>query len=248
MFYYPPRYLFRRHAILRVIRPGASFLEVGPGAMLLTREILRHFQHGTLIDYSEDVWPIYHALPPEVQNRLELLVVDFMKHDFATDFDCAIACEVLEHVKDEVAFLQRLYAALKNRGQLILSVPARMQLWSQHDEIVGHLRRYEWNNLADLVASVGFQDVQIYAYGFPFVNLFRIPRIWIAKWQVAEKSNLTAEEQTKVSGIAQTAGMPSWLGWLINPATIYPLSLFSAWFNRLDLSGAYVVTASKRTG
>ena len=247
MFYYPPRYLFRRHAILRIIKPGVSFLEVGPGALQLTRELLRFFQRGTLVEYSGDVWPLYDKLQPDVQTRLKLLMVDFMKHDAGGGFDCAIACEVLEHVKDDEAFLQRLYAALKNRGQLILSVPARMRFWSPHDEIVGHLRRYEWDDLLSLVASVGFQDVRIYAYGFPFVHLFSIPRIWVAKWQAANKGQLTAEEQTKVSGIAQTSGMPSWLGWLVNPVTFYPLTLLSTLFDQQDLSDAYVITASKKT-
>lgn len=247
MPYYPPRYLFRRHAILRLVKPGETFLEVGPGNMQLTLEMLRHFQRGTLIEYSEDVWDVYQALPPVAQTSLDLLVTDFMTHDMAAKFDCAIACEVLEHVPDDAAFLQKLYTALNEQGQLILSVPARMKFWSRHDEIVGHLRRYEWDDLARLVTEAGFENVQIYAYGFPFVNLLRFPRIWLAKRQAAEKAHLTAVEQTKASGIAQTAVMPAWLGWLANPITFYPLTLFSTLFNRMDLSGAYVVTASKKS-
>jgi SAM-dependent methyltransferase len=213
--------------------------------MLLTRELLRFFRRGTLIEFSKDVWPIYHALPPAVQTRLKLLVIDFMEHDVTADYDCVIACEVMEHVQDDVTFLKKLFAALKNRGQLILSVPARMRFWSQHDEIAGHLRRYEWDDLVTLLVGVGFQDVQIRAYGFPFVNLLDIPRIWYANRQMVNTMHITAEEQTKVSGIAQTAGMPSWLGWFLNPLTIYPLNLLSDLFNKLDLSGAYIVTATK---
>ncbi len=247
MPYYPPRYLFRRHAILRLVKPGETFLEVGPGNMQLTLEMLRHFQRGILIEYSDDVWDVYRALPPVAQTNLEMLVTDFMTYDTTARFDCAIACEVLEHVPDDAAFLQKLYTALNEQGQLILSVPARMKFWSRHDEIVGHLRRYEWHDLAQLVTEAGFENVQIYAYGFPFVNLLRIPRIWLAKRQAAEKAHLTAVEQTKASGIAQTAVMPAWLGWLANPITFYPLTLFSTLFNRMDLSGAYVVTAAKKS-
>ncbi|MBP6469929.1 MAG: methyltransferase domain-containing protein [Chloroflexi bacterium] len=247
MPYYPPRYLFRRHAILRVVKPGETFLEVGPGNMQLTIEVLRHFQRGTLIEYSEDIWEVYRALPEAAQTNLELLVTDFMTLDMTAGFDCAIACEVLEHVADDADFVRKLYAVLNEQGQLILSVPARMKFWSRHDEIVGHLRRYEWDALAQLVTESGFENVQIYAYGFPFVNLLRFPRIWLAKRQAAEKAHLTAVEQTKASGIAQTAVMPSRLGWLVNPTTIYPLAWFSTLFNRFDLSGAYILTASKKS-
>lgn len=247
MPYYPPRYLFRRHAILRVVRPGRNFLEVGPGAMQLAQEMLRCFQSGALIEYSDDARAVYQTLPPPAQNRLDLLVTDFMTYEPTSSFDCVIACEVLEHIPEDAAFLQRLHAALNDQGQLILSVPARMKFWSAHDDIVGHVRRYEWDELADLVACAGFANVRIVAYGFPFVNLLRLPRIWLAKRQAAEKAHLTAVEQTKASGIAQTAVMPSRLGWLVNPVTIYPLAWFSTLFNRLDWSGAYVLTASKKS-
>ncbi|MBK8987826.1 MAG: hypothetical protein IPM39_17455 [Chloroflexi bacterium] len=66
---------------MRIVKPGAAFLEVGPGNMQLAQEMLRYFQRGTLIEYSEDVWTVYQALPPAAQARLELWVVDFMTHD-----------------------------------------------------------------------------------------------------------------------------------------------------------------------
>jgi len=153
----------------------------------------------------------------------------------------------MEHIADDSAFLKRLHAVLKDQGQLILSVPARMKYWSTHDEIVGHMRRYEWGELTNLVSGAGFSNVRIYAYGFPFVNLLRLPRVWLAKRQAVAKASLTAVEQTKASGIAQTAVMPSRIGWLINPVTVYPLALFSRMFNQLDLSDAYLLTALKKS-
>jgi hypothetical protein len=159
--------------------------------------------------------------------------------------DCVVACEVLEHVPDDSAFLLRLNAALKAHGQLILSVPARMKSWSLHDCIAGHVRRYERDGLVALMNTVGFKSIRVYAYGFPFVNLLQIPRILLARRQFSPKMKLSLEERTKMSGIAQTADLNSFLGLVLNPITIYPLALFSTIFQGLDWSDAYLVTAVK---
>jgi SAM-dependent methyltransferase len=245
MPYYPPRYLFRRHAILRVLHSGKTFLEVGPGNMQLTQELLNHFQRGTVIDYSRDIWSVYEMLDLSIRSRLELLVIDFLTYDLRKTFDCVLACEVLEHVPDDAAFLQRLYAALNDHGQLVLSVPARMKSWSLHDCIAGHVRRYERDGLVALMNTVGFKSIRVYAYGFPFVNLLQIPRILLARRQFSLKMKLSLEERTKMSGIAQTADLNSFLGLVLNPLTIYPLALFSTIFQGLDWSDAYLVTAVK---
>jgi SAM-dependent methyltransferase len=243
MPYYPPRYLFRRHALLRAVRSGQSFIEIGPGNLLLAQELLHYFQRGTLVEYSADVRAPYGRLTAAQQARLNLLIVDFMTHELAEKYDCVIACEVLEHVEEDAAFLRRMAAVLRPNGQLIFSVPARMKYWSPHEEIVGHVRRYENEPLRALLASAGFTNIQIASYGFPFVNWLRWPRIWFAQREYAQKVALSAEEQTKQSGIAQTAQMPTWLGWLVNPTIIYPLAQISTLFNPFDWSGAYLVSA-----
>jgi len=55
--------------------------------------------------------------------------------------------DVLEHVEDDVAMLSAQVAALKHGGIFLITVPANMQLWSQHDESFGHHRRYESDSL-----------------------------------------------------------------------------------------------------
>jgi hypothetical protein len=227
------------------LRPGQSFLEIGPGNLLLAQELLQYFSHGTLIEYSEDVLIPYHKLPVSTQTRLDLKLVDFMQYDLTTRYECVVACEVLEHVVEDEAFLRKMFVSLQDGGQIILSVPALMRFWSLHDEIVGHIRRYEKEALINLLHQVGFINVRIGAYGFPFVNWLRIPRIWLARQQHERKSALSLTDQTKKSGVAQTALIPSFLGLLVNPITIYPLAQFSTLFAATDWSGAYLVSASK---
>ena len=45
---------------------------------------------------------------------------------------------------------------LKPGGRLLVAVPAGMDMWSGHDVALGHVRRYERQELLDLVERHGF--------------------------------------------------------------------------------------------
>jgi SAM-dependent methyltransferase len=245
MTYYAPRYLFRRQTILRILQPGQSFLEIGPGNLQLAQELLTYFHDGTLIDYNAKTETVFQTLPEPTKQRLNLIIANFMTYSLPQKFNCVVACEVMEHVADDHAFLQQLYDSLASQGQLILSVPSRMKMWSEHDDLVGHLRRYEKKDLTVLADNTRFTRIRIDSYGFPFVNFLRLFRVRSAQRQIKGKAHLSQEELTKYSGIEQTENMSQNLGLLINPYTIYPATLFSSLFNRFDLSGGYVLSAYK---
>jgi SAM-dependent methyltransferase len=71
--------------------------------------------------------------------------------------DVVTAYDVLEHIEDEQQVLRRVHATLKPGGRLILSVPAYQWLWSAHDDVLHHLRRYRSSDLAALAAATGFE-------------------------------------------------------------------------------------------
>jgi SAM-dependent methyltransferase len=245
MKYYPPRYLFRRYELLKRMREGDHFLEIGAGRLLLSVELLRYFRQGTLIDFSPRTAEVYETLEGSVRNRLTLMLADFIDIRLETSFDIVVACEVLEHVENEAAFLGKIYPLLKLGGYLILSVPARKDLWARDDEVAGHFRRYEKTEIADLLSSHGLKPLEVISYGFPFVNLFRIVRVMLAKRQYAEKSRLSKDERTKDSGSMLRGPLIASLGFLVNPVTIWPLCLVSSLFNSLDRSDGYLIISKK---
>lgn len=245
MSYYAPRYLFRRHEILRRVIPGENFLEVGPGRLQLAQELVRFFATGTVVDFSKEVEVYFDRLPLHVRRRLELIVGDFTRITLPHEYDCAVACEVLEHVGDELGFLTRLHKSLKDGGQLVVSVPAHMNFWSRHDEIVGHLRRYEREQLVSLLESAGFRNVVIVSYGFPFVNFLRLARVAAASIQYRQKVKRTQEERTKESGLVRAGRAGEVLGLVVNPITVYPLAVIARAFNNRDWSNGYIAIARK---
>jgi 2-polyprenyl-3-methyl-5-hydroxy-6-metoxy-1,4-benzoquinol methylase len=72
-------------------------------------------------------------------------------------FDCVLALDVIEHVDDDIGILLSLYQVIKPGGHLIITVPAFDTLWSEHDEINHHKRRYRSPRLRHLIAEAGFE-------------------------------------------------------------------------------------------
>lgn len=84
--------------------------------------------------------------------------------------------DVLEHIEDDVGFLAKLLWALKPGACLLLTVPADMSLWSEHDVAYGHHRRYDihsfqhlWCGLPVNVRLVSYFNARLY----PIVRTIR---------------------------------------------------------------------------
>jgi SAM-dependent methyltransferase len=72
-------------------------------------------------------------------------------------FDVVTAFDVLEHIPDVVGALQGIRSALAPDGLLVLTVPAFDFLWSEHDEVHHHQRRYTQALLAQHLAAAGLR-------------------------------------------------------------------------------------------
>ena len=247
MKYRAPRFLFRRHEVLRRVQPGESFMEIGAADLTLTRELLSRFARGLALDFTDDLPESYATLPPGEKGRLDISNVNVMTDEVPGDFDCVVACEVMEHIEDDAGFAHRLFDSLKPGGQVVISVPARAKYWTVHDELVGHLRRYEKADLATLFERAGFAETLVTAYGFPWINWLSHLRVWLARRSMTERADWDQEKQTRMSNHRQ---IPEWLSGslaplLVNRFTVWPFALVSRLFNRLDLSDGYILTARR---
>jgi SAM-dependent methyltransferase len=243
--YYPPRFLFRRYELLKRIDSGSRFLEVGPGSLNLTHDLARHFASGVLVDYNPETAQVFDKLEPGTKSKLSLVICDFQEYQSDQLFNVIVACEVLEHIEQDVSFLKKAYGMLENGGQIVLSVPARRKYWSVHDEVVGHLRRYERNTLRSMLAEAGFSSIEIVSYGYPFLSILRIPRILLAKLQASHAKQVSISDRTKESAFSQYRIMWKGFGLLCNRITTTPFSMIASMFNDKDLSNGYIAIARK---
>ncbi|MBI4854370.1 MAG: class I SAM-dependent methyltransferase [Acidobacteria bacterium] len=103
--------------------------------------------------------------------------------------DLVLLLDVLEHVDDK-ALLQEIFRVLKPNGLALITVPAMQWLWSYRDENAGHLRRYSFKNLKDVLKSANFQMEETNYYQF-----FLFPMILITRLFGRKKSTMRDLEE-----------------------------------------------------
>ena len=95
---------------------------------------------------------------------------------FALHYDLILILDVIEHLDDDLSALKALYYKLKPGGYLLVTVPAYQFLWSEHDEINHHKRRYRLQGLKQMVRKAGYEVI----YGSYF-NTFLFPIVVIVR-------------------------------------------------------------------
>lgn len=65
--------------------------------------------------------------------------------------------DVIEHIKDDQAFVNNVYEMLFDGGYFFVTVPAFQSLWSDEDVNAGHFRRYNLKSIVNLLKESGFE-------------------------------------------------------------------------------------------
>lgn len=91
-------------------------------------------------------------------------------------FDLITLCDVVEHVEHEAPAINAVYEALKPGGVVLVTVPALMSLWSPHDVVNHHYRRYTRKTLTPL-----FQVDQWEILRTTYFSSLLLPMIWTAR-------------------------------------------------------------------
>jgi SAM-dependent methyltransferase len=72
-------------------------------------------------------------------------------------FDLIAILDVIEHIDEDVAGLEGLARKLKPGGKILITVPAFPWMWSAHDVVNHHKRRYTRKTLKALVRDAGLK-------------------------------------------------------------------------------------------
>jgi cyclopropane fatty-acyl-phospholipid synthase-like methyltransferase len=221
---------------------GATFLDVGCGGGIISKILCEEGLTGVGVDFSARAVAIAETnMAPEIASgRYRLQLGDI--HDLPADFakvDLAVSYMVMEHVEDDVGFIKRMSEFVKPGGSIILGVPGRKDRWSFEDETVGHLRRYDREDLDQVMRNAGLSKTEVWSIAVPVANLlFHIGAWLVAKSSEATKVGQSQREQTETSGIRDIPWktvFPSWAKIILNRTTLWPLFVIQRAFYRTGL-------------
>jgi 2-polyprenyl-3-methyl-5-hydroxy-6-metoxy-1,4-benzoquinol methylase len=145
-------YRARRDVIASLIRrevappADARILEIGCGTGH-NFPMLEQFGHVDAIELDEQARTI-------AQKRLgrPILTSPLPALDGIADkqFDLVAALDVIEHIDEDKASVAAIATKLKPGGKFIMTVPAHQWMWSAHDTVNHHKRRYSKASLRGL--------------------------------------------------------------------------------------------------
>jgi SAM-dependent methyltransferase len=137
------------------LTPGRARLEVAPG--LCPRLPIEETR---FVDASVPAVATLreHGADAEIGEVARLPFAD-------ASFGLVAAFDIVEHVDDDDAALAELARVAAPRATVLLSVPLHPSRWTSFDDLVGHRRRYEPDELVSKLARHGLSVRRTAAYG-----------------------------------------------------------------------------------
>lgn len=106
----------------------------------------------------------------------QIIQADFYKLDALDHINIFTLFDVIEHIEDDNAFINNIPKLCGKPHYLLISVPACPFLYSQHDKLLHHHRRYSRRQLHSLLTSHGYDIITssyFFFFLFPFVLISR---------------------------------------------------------------------------
>lgn len=164
---------------------GKNILEIGAGDRSFSNQIVKNgkdIERIVSIEPSATLMDLYkekYKLPDYV------IITDDNLFDLTPEsyglFDTIILVHVLEHIENDREAISHLHSLLKPGGKILIEVPAMQMLFSVHDKMLGHYRRYNKKNFKYMVdeklfsiKKLWFQDTIGMVGSFIFFKLKKV--------------------------------------------------------------------------
>lgn len=168
-------FVVRRKIIIQFLggaglNPSSRWLDVGCGTGVLL---------SSLPQISDKMGVEMHAGSVAAGRAKGLRIENTgLSRDFRSfgPFDLITLCDVLEHVEDDQTAVEHVRLALTDHGFVLVTAPALMSLWSEHDVVNHHFRRYRRNNLLSLFPPDRWEILRT-----SYFSSLLLPGIWLSR-------------------------------------------------------------------
>ena len=160
-----------RHLVRSVCKKGGTTLEIGAGRGHYVRTLREDGYDSFGCDLGKGA--VHTEVEAFMFKGTEAEALDASLRERVTT---VLLLDVLEHIQQPAQFITSILNSLSAVQSMIITVPARSELWSNYDEHYRHFIRYDIANLRELLARSG---LVVESCGYFFHALY-IPA-WLLK-------------------------------------------------------------------
>lgn len=187
------------------VDPPAHVLDAGCGWGVTLERLERAGYRATGMDVSR------RTLAQLDREKRTLIEADVTRPfpDGHDAYDAVLALDVIEHLDDDRAAIAQLGRLVRPGGVLVVSVPARPELFTEFDAVQGHRRRYLPETLEAAFEGSGLHVERIFWWG-----AWLVPLLGRQRRAIGHRPGATAAEI-----YARYLRVPPWpLPWLLRVA------------------------------
>ena len=189
-------HLARNRVIERRLRalspaPGNAIVEIGCGRGVVVEGLRRRGYEVIGIELGRPK-PISDAAAPHIVTGQDVFELDDAQCE---GVEIVLLLDVLEHVSDPADFLRRCKSKFASLRHVLVTMPARQELFSNYDEHYGHYLRYDDDTMAELARDA---DLELDHFEYFFHALYPPARILSA---LDRERNTTVTAPSRVSRI-----------------------------------------------
>tara|TARA_R110002111_G_scaffold69071_6_gene111828 strand:+ start:4112 stop:4843 length:732 start_codon:yes stop_codon:yes gene_type:complete len=134
-------------------------------------------KYGELVAIEREDSALERAKSRQIGKVVKGELPDNFPSDINKENDLIVLLDVMEHIDDDEKSLSMLKNWAKNNSTLLITVPAYQFLWTRHDELHHHKRRYTVGQLKKVIENNGWKVDYISYFNtflFPLALLDRI--------------------------------------------------------------------------
>jgi SAM-dependent methyltransferase len=201
---------------------GMRMLEIGCGQGV----VLRSLRSAGFDCYGVDV---ASTQPPNDLIEYLHYGVNFesLEKTFLESVEVVLLFDVIEHIEDDVSFIQKIRTTFPSLKYVVVTVPARIELWSNFDTHYGHFRRYSSKTLSDTIERGGMSMHHIQY----FFHALYIPAWILARCRAERSTDIYSPRGVTAIFHKLIAGY-CYLEYLLFPATLPGTSIVAVLENR----------------
>lgn len=170
------------------LKPGDTILDVGCGTGAIMKLLSEKYR---MIGIDMSPLAVEYSRKRGLKDVFLMPLQEFPRDKY--NVKAVILLDVIEHIDDDIDVLRHAGDIVGKDGRVIITVPAYKWLWSSHDLVNHHKRRYTAARLRETLAKAGLEPVKMTYYNSLLFPLAVVKKV-VGKWKAADKASQAVDQ------------------------------------------------------